>query len=131
MTAHICPECKLLHDAPAEPGESEAVTLARIAADSAYKIEQLRARTDRHIADTEADAAEEIADTEADADVTAAVAEAELIGAAIEASDTDPAEIIAPAAEPEPVEDEPEDAPPPAEDHQPHEPARRRGLGVW
>lgn len=133
MAAHTCETCGLLHDAPQlDNRESEAVLLARIEADTRLAIARLEASATRHVADVQAEAAADIADTEADAEVDAAVAEAEIIGAAIEASDQDPAEILLPDPEPEPVEEDPEDAPPPVdEDHQPHEPRKARGLGLW
>jgi hypothetical protein len=129
MSAHVCPECQLLHDALTEPGESEAVTLARIAAEQAVQVARIQAGADR----AASAAAVEVAHEEGRAEVQAAEAEAELLGDAIEASAGDddapaPVEVIAP-----PVEDErPEDAPPEADDaHEPHEPRKPRGLGLW
>ena len=112
MTAHVCADCGLLHDTPAQQ-ESEAVAIARIQADSALAIERLRARTDRHIVETEAEAAEEIAETEAEASIVGDVASAQIItaeGVGETAEPTgEPIVIEAPAApaEPEPVTEEP------------------------
>lgn len=133
MAAHTCETCGLLHDAPQlDARESDAVILARIAKEQAVEVARIQASADRHVADVQAEAAADIAETEADAEVEAAAVEGELIGAAIEASDEDPAEIVMPAPEPEPVEDEPEDAPPVADGaHEPHEPRKARGLGMW
>jgi hypothetical protein len=129
MTAHVCEGCGMLHDTPMTQ-EDSAVAIARIEAENRLAIAKLETRTDRHIADVEAEAAGDIAETQADAEVEAAVAEAEVLGAAIEASDTDPAEIIVPPAEP--VEEAPEDAPPPAEGSPvPEHKGKSSGLGFW
>ena len=133
MSAHICtePGCGLLHDMPAPPGESEAITLARIAAQQAVDVARIESSATKHVADIQAEAAADVAETVADAEVESAVAEAELLGDAIEASDTDPAEIIVPPAEPV-ADEEPEDAPPPAEGSPVPETHRKgRGLGMW
>lgn len=129
MTAHVCTDCGLLHDMPGAV-EDAAVAIARIEAENRLAIAKLETRTDRHIADTEAETDVVVAEMFADAEVETAVAEAEVLGAAIEASDTDPAEIIVPPAEP--VEEAPEDAPPPAEGSP--VPSGKRGssgLGYW
>lgn len=129
MTAHGCTECGMLHDTPL-PSEDSAVAIARIEAENRLAIAKLQTRTDRHIADAELETAEEIAEVEADAAVVTAAADAEILGAAIKASDTDPAEIIVPPAEP--TEEEPDDAPPPAEGSPvPSGKGKSAGLGFW
>jgi hypothetical protein len=132
MTAHICPECLLLHDSPAAPQESEAIVLARIAMQQAVEVERIRSRSDERIATAMAEAEQETAETQADAAVESAAIEAELLGDAIEASDIDPAEIIVPAEPVDEVPDEPEDAPPPSEESPvPEMHHKPRGLGMW
>ena len=130
MAAHVCPECQLLHDALTEPGESEAITLARIEADRAIEVARIEAGAVR----AEAAAAVDVAHEEGRAEVQAAEAQAELLGDAIEASADsedapEPIEILAP----EVADDEPEDAPPPAEEGSPVPDHKRKsaGLGFW
>lgn len=124
-----CGDCGAGHECEgqAPPGTSDAVRIAEINRDRDIALARLGNRAERAALET----AEEIAEVEADATVDAAVAEAEVLGAAIEASDTDPAEIIvAPQAV---AEDETvEDAPPPAEGSEPP-PAKssKLGLGAW
>lgn len=132
MTAHACTECGMLHDAPVST-ESAEVAIARINAESALAIAKLQARTDVHQVDTITEAEQEIAEIETGAIVAAAAVEGEIIAAE---GDTDPAPtgpdpIILDA--PAPVaDDEPEDELPVADDeHQPTEPRKSRGLGMW
>lgn len=135
MTAHTCESCGLLHDAMTAPGEPVEVILARIAADQAVQVERIRAGAVRAEAAAEVEVARELGA----ADVDAAEAEAELLGAAIEAAGPgdeapEPIEMIAPELGPgDGLEDQgDEEAPPPADDqHQPRPPAKKRGLGLW
>jgi hypothetical protein len=126
-----CPDCGNGHDCTAESRESvesDEVKIARINREADVAIAKLAARTERE----ELATAETIAETQADAEVEAAVAEAEVIGAAIEAG-------IAPAPEPLIIdapeaiaEDGPDDAPSPIEGSAPPEPkAKAAGLGFW
>jgi hypothetical protein len=129
MAAHICQDCGLLHDMPAAPEESDEVKIARINREADVQIAKVAARQDR----AELETAEAIAETEAGAAVEVAVAEAELLGAAIEGGieeQPEPVIIDAPEAV---AEEEPEDAPPPAaEGSEPPAPARKTiGLGAW
>jgi hypothetical protein len=129
MAAHICQDCGLLHDMPTAPEESDAVKIARIEAESARELARISARQDKDWNETRV----EVAEIEADAEVEAAVAEAELLGAAIEGGieeQPEPVIIDAPEAV---AEEEPEDAPPPAvEGSEPPAPARKTiGLGAW
>lgn len=132
MTAHVCPDCSLLHDGPTVPAESEAVALARIAKEQAVEVERIRAGAER----AAAAATVEVAHEQARAEVDSAEAQAELLGDAIEASAgsddaPEPIEVIAPDI----TEDETEVdelAPPPADDSPaPTAPAKPRGLGFW
>lgn len=129
----FCPHCGNPADTitgapPAEEREPMEVQLARIEADKEITIAKLQARQEHGYNETRI----EVAEIEADAMVEASAAEAEILGAAIEASDTpdaEPIEIIAP----EPVdEDGPEDALPPAEGSPvPETHSKSRGLGMW
>lgn len=129
MSAHICQDCGLLHDMPAAPEESDAVKIARIEAESARELARISARQDKDWNETRI----EVAEIEADAEVEAAVAEAEVVGAAIEAGiQPEPEPMIIDA--PEAIADEqPEDAPPEVEGSEPPAPAAKRkvGLGAW
>jgi hypothetical protein len=126
-----CEDCGNGHECTAagrESVESDEVKIARINREADVQIAKLGARTERDWNETRV----EVAEIEADAAVEAAAAEAEVVGAAIEAG-------IAP--EPEPViidapeaiaDAEPDDAPPPAEGSAPPEPkAKAAGLGFW
>jgi len=131
MAAHICQDCGLLHDMPAPPEESDEVKIARINREADYKIAQLSARQDREWNE----ARTEIAEIEADAQVESAVAEAEIIGAALEASDipdVEPIEIVAPDMVTDvDIDNELEDAPPETDGSPVPETSKPRGLGMW
>lgn len=131
MSAHVCQECGLMHDA-VTPTESEAVTLARIAKEQAIEVAKIQAKQERDWNETRV----EVAAIEGEAEVGAAEAQAEVIGAVLADGDEPP------AAEPEPIViDAPsitdvgeidEDAVPPASDApQPTAPSKPRGLGFW
>lgn len=132
MSAHVCQECGLMHDA-VTPQESEAVTLARIAKEQAIEVAKIQAKQERDWNETRV----EVAAIEGEAEVGAAEAQAEVIGAVL-ATDDEPA-----ADEPEPIIidapaindvglDEPDDALPPADDvTTPRAPGKSRGLGMW
>ena len=127
MAAHTCDGCGMLHDTPTQV-ESPDVAIARIQAESAYKIAQLQARAEKHTVEVEAEASVEVAEAQAEAIVEALSEEPE-------------AEQVAEPDEPAPVviaqdivPDEP-DAPPPAEERKPedgqpeHHDRRKHSLG--
>jgi hypothetical protein len=125
-----CEDCGNGHDCTAEgreTPESDEVKIARINREADVKIAQLAARSARE----ELETTEAVAEIQADAEIEAAVAEAEVVGAAIEAGiepEPEPVIIDAPTA----INEEPEDAPPPAEGSEPPAPKRRSvGLGAW
>lgn len=132
MAAHVCQECGLMHDA-VTPQESEAVTLARIAKEQAVEVAKIQARQERDWNATRV----EVAEIEGDAEVGAAEAQAEVIGAVLAADDEpeeddEPETIVIDAPDMTDVDvDQDEEAPPPADDHQPHAPKKSRGLGFW
>lgn len=123
---HQCPECGLAHMSTERPSNPD-VEIARINAESAYKIAQLQARTDRHAVDTLAEAELDVAEAQADADV----AQAEVIGEAV-AAGAEPEEIPVILDEPEPEpEVTDETMPPDVEDVPSHRGEHKRGLGMW
>lgn len=115
--------------APAEVPESDEVRIARINADRDVKVAQLAAKQEREWNESR----EVIAETEAEAAVEVAVAEAEVIGAIINAetaepeADPAPEPVVIEAIDPAPEES---DAPPIVEDHEPVS-RKPRGLGMW
>jgi acyl-CoA reductase-like NAD-dependent aldehyde dehydrogenase len=126
-----CTDCGNGHDCTAESresAESDEVKIARINREADVAIAKLAARVQRD----ELATVEEVAEVEADAMVEAAVAEAEVVGAAIEAGiepEPEPVIIDAPEAI---AEDEPDDAPPEVEGSEPPAAAKRKvGLGAW
>jgi hypothetical protein len=112
MTAHVCPECSLLHDTPTAT-EAPEVAIARIQAENALAIARLQARAGLQAVEVEAEAAEDIAETEAGAAVAGAVLEGEIIAAegggeaAPDLGEPIVIEAPAPEAEPEPATEEP------------------------
>lgn len=128
MTAHVCADCGLLHDTPTMQ-ESPDVAIARIQAESAFKIEQLRARTGKYIADAELETAEDIAETEAEASIVGDVASAQIIasepGAETAETTGEPIVVEAPAAESEP---EPDTEEPPVVEAAPVKESKRGGY---
>jgi hypothetical protein len=100
----FCPDCGEGHDCTAVTGNREdpTVTIARINAERDVKVKQIGARQDHDW--NEARVA--VAGIEGEAEVEAAIAEAEVIGAAIEAG-----VVSEESAEPVII-----DAPPPADD---------------
>lgn len=130
MTAHVCQDCGLMHDAVVAASEPVEVTLARIAKEQAVEVAKIQARQERDWNETRV----EVAAIETEATVAAAGVEGELIAAAVAGDpepEADPAPIVidAPTAE---VDEEMDDAPPVADDaHAPHERAKPRGLGMW
>ena len=126
----FCQDCGNGHDCTAEgreSAESDEVKIARINREADVAIAKLAARSARE----ELATVEEVAEIEAEAAVEAAVAEAEVIGAAIEAGiEPEPEPVIIEA--PEPAGDEPDDAPPELEGSAPPAAAKRSiGLGAW
>ena len=126
-----CSDCGTGHDCEVDtgPGRTDpSVEIARINADRDVAVARLNAR----IAREELATVEEVAEVQADAEVEAAVAEAEVVAAAIGSGAVDEPEPIivnAPSAE---ADVEPEDAPPPVEGSEP--PATKHksiGLGAW
>jgi hypothetical protein len=129
MAAHVCPDCQLLHDMPSAPEESDEVKIARINREADIRIAQLSARQDRDWNETRV----EVAEIEAGAEVESAVAEAEIIGAALEASDVpeaEPIEIIAPDMVQDVDVDLEEELPPTEGSPVPSE-SKPHGLGMW
>jgi hypothetical protein len=131
-----CPHCGNEVDAmidfkgpDADNNISAEVRIAEIQANRDIEVAKIAARQDRDWNETRV----EVAGIEADAAVEAAVAEAEVVGAAIEAGIApEPEPVIVNA--PEAVADaEPEDAPPQVEGgSEPPEPKRKAaGLGMW
>jgi hypothetical protein len=126
-----CSDCGTGHECEGETGTrtNPEVEIARINADRDVAVAKLAARSARD----ELATAEGIAETQADAAVEAAVAEAEVIGAAIEAGIApEPEPVIIDA--PEAIADEQldDDAPPEVEGSAPPEPkAKAAGLGFW
>jgi hypothetical protein len=128
MAIHNCPDCGLVHEVT-EQRESPDVAIARIQAESAFKIAQLQARADKHAVDTVAEAELEIAETEAEADVL----QAEAIGDAVEAG-LAPEEIPVITVDETPVDEVPQEDPldPPDDPGGPDTSApRKRSLGAW
>jgi hypothetical protein len=136
---HTCQDCGLIHDHAVAQAESADVAIARIQAESAVRIAELQARTDRHAVDTmsaadvavaevQADAVEAaLADQEADEHVAQAVdAMATEISQAPPPSDSGPAPIVVAQ---DTVTDVP--APPHVEEHHEEPPPKKRGLGLW
>jgi hypothetical protein len=126
-----CTDCGNGHDCTAESresAESDEVKIARINRDADVAIAKLGARTERDWNETRV----EVAEIEADAAVEAAAAEAEVVGAAIEAGiepQPEPVIIDAPTAI---ADDQADDAPPPTEGSEPPAPkAKAAGLGFW
>ena len=127
-----CEDCGNGHECDRRGPESvesdPAVKIARINREADVAIAKLAARTARE----ELATVEEVAEVEADAEVEAAVAEAEVVAAAIEAGiepEPEPVIIDAPEAI---AEDEPDDAPPEVEGSEPPPAAKRKvGLGAW
>lgn len=129
MAAHICVDCGLLHDMPAAPEESDEVKIARINREADVRIAQMSARQDRDWNETRV----EVAEIEAEAQVETAVAEAAIIGAALEASDVpeaEPIEIIAPDLVQD-VDVDVDEAPPPTDGSPVPAESKPRGLGMW
>ena len=127
-----CPDCGNGHDCTAESresAESDEVKIARINREADVAIAKLAARESRETNEH----FEAVAEIEAEAAIETAVAEAEIIGAAIKAGiepEPEPIIIDAPEAIADDVDD---DAPPEAEGSEPPGPAakRTRGLGMW
>lgn len=126
MAIHNCPDCGLVHEVTT-PREDPMVQIERIKADSALEIARLQARTDRHAVDTLAETQEAVAET----GLETAVAEAEVIGAAIEAGEVEPEPIVIQDPEPEQPEVTDETVPPDAEDAPEHHAPAKRSLGMW
>ena len=132
MTAHVCPECQMMHDTPAAAAPNPEIEIARINAERDKYVARVQARQVRDELETD----EAIAETETEATVAAAAVEAQIIGAALgdgQADETEPEPIVidAPAIDETVVDD---DAPPPADEHSPHEPReprKSRGIGFW
>lgn len=124
-----CPDCGTGHECEAEvPRTSPEVEIARINAARDIKVAQVAARQDKDWNETRV----EVAEIEAGAEVEAAVAEAVIVGAAIEGGieeQPEPVIIDAPTA----IADEvPDDAPPEVEGSAPPEPkAKASGIGFW
>ena len=136
---HTCGDCGLVHDGPASPGESAEVAIARIQADAAVRQAEINARADRHIADTQAEAAVEVAAEEAGA-VEDALADQEadehvvdaINAAAVGLAETD----AEPPAEPPVIVQadavaQNDEAPPVVEHDETEEKSKKRGLGAW
>jgi hypothetical protein len=129
----FCPECGTGHEC--EAGTAGApnpeVEIARINAERDVSVAKLAARQDADWNDTRV----EVAEIEAEAGVQAAVAEAEVVGAAIEAGAVPPPEPPGPVMIDAPVIGDQEPAPdavPPAEGSPPPEPKKKAaGLGMW
>jgi hypothetical protein len=128
----FCPHCgNAVDQIPGVPVTEERepveVILARIEADRAIQVARIEANARR----AEMASAEIIAETEADAQVEAAEAVAEILTADDEPEPApEPLEIIAP--EMTDVEEDVEDAPPPAEGSPVPDAAKKtRGLGMW
>lgn len=125
-----CPDCGTGHDCEVEPGTrtDPQVEIARINADRDVAVAKLSARQDKDWNETRV----EVAEVEAAAQVESAVAEAEIVGAALESGIEEqpkPVIIDAPTAI---GGAEPDDAPPPAEGSAPPEPKKKAaGLGFW
>lgn len=117
-------ECEAATEGRPDPG----VEIARINREADVQIAKINARAARE----ELETVEEVAEIQADAEVESAVAEAEVVAAAIEGGAVPPPEPIVIDA---PVinDDGPgEDAPPPAEGSEPPAPKHRAtGLGMW
>lgn len=126
-----CPDCGTGHDC-----EAEAVVTA---IDREIEIERLRTKRDIEVARISAgvqrdelETAESIAETQAEAEVISAVAEAEILGDAIEGGIQDAPEPLIIDAPGPPPDDTAADAPPEIEGSEPPEPARKTvGLGMW
>jgi hypothetical protein len=129
MAVHTCTDCGLVHD-HVVPQTNPDVEIARINAESAFKIASLQSRADKHVAEVQAEADVDVAEAQADAIVEALAVEEE------------PAEEAAVDAPPAPmaiiqdtdVEPESEVAPPPEhEEGAEHEskPRKSKGLGLW
>jgi len=132
----FCPECGVDHhaaDREATAAVDREVEIARINAKRDVDVARIGARMNRE----ELEAAEEIAETQADAQVDTAVAEAEILGAAIENADAPPGELPAIIAAPDIDVDQSQEADPeelpPTEGSPAPEPAapKSRGLGMW
>ena len=125
----FCPDCGNGHDCTAEgreSAESDEVKIARINREADVAIAKLAARSARE----ELATVEEVAEIQADAAVEAAVAEAEIIGAAIEAGiEPEPEPIIIDA--PEAIADDDDDAPPEAEGSEPPGRQAHPRTGMW
>lgn len=134
MAIHTCSDCGLVHESASERPEDPAVAIARIEADNRLAIEKIRCRTDREVAEAQAEAVVDATEAEADADLAVAAVQAdaltEVAETAAEMSD-EPA--IDPVVVVEDASDEPEAEEPPEAGEQHHEPAPRksRGLGMW
>jgi DNA repair exonuclease SbcCD ATPase subunit len=128
----FCPECGQDHHAgerAERAAEDREIALAKINADRDIQVARINARIERDGLET----AEEIAEIQADAEVDAAVAEAEIIGAALEASDipeAEPIEVLVPDVVQDVDVDQTEELPPTEGSPVPDEP-RRHGLGMW
>lgn len=134
MTAHVCADCGMLHDAPVQT-ESAEVQIARIQAESALAIAKLTARAESHVAEVEAETQVEVAEVQAEAVVVALQAEEE---APEEEAVEDPGMMSAPVVIAQDIDagnEEDETAPPKAEEHQDEDevdkPRKSRGLGLW
>lgn len=131
-----CPSCgseveqAIVLASPAADAVDREVEIARINADRDVAVAKISARQDKDWNETRV----EVAEIEAEAEVESAVAEAEIIGDAIEANGAgtdmaDPIIIDAPEAI---AEDDPADAPPEVEGSEPPAPERKStGLGMW
>lgn len=125
-----CQDCGEGHECEAQA----AVT----AVDREIEIERLRTKRDIEVARIgagvqrdELETAESIAETQAEAEVISAIAEAEILGDAIEGGIQDAPEPLIIDAPP-PGDDAPDEAPPEIEGSEPPEPARKSvGLGMW
>jgi hypothetical protein len=113
--------------AASEPVE---VQLARIAKEQAIEVARIQARQDRNWNETRV----EVAEIDAEASTAAAVAEAQIVGAALEASDPpepppEPIEIVAPPVDDDQGDDE--ELPPAEGSPVPTQHRKRVGLGAW
>ena len=126
-----CPDCGTGHDCEdeAEGRPNPDVEIARINAERDVAVAKLAARQEREALET----VEEVAEIQADAEVESAVAEAEVVAAAIEGGAVPPPEpIVIDAPVINDDDQQAEDAPPPAEGSEPPAPKHKAaGLGMW
>lgn len=130
MAVHSCTECGLVHDAlVAEERESDEVRIARINADRDIAVARYAARQEADWNETRV----EVAKIEAKADVETAEVQAEVIGAAIEASDipeAEPVDYVAPDIIVDTDVDTEEELPEPQGSPVPA-PAKKPSFGMW